>query len=320
VGVLVNSELSHRYAIYGLTVLTNFPLTLPYDVGCGNADRVVEFELVSPNNFSAMGPSLAHNDDEWFQQVVLADGAIYMRWANLFEFVVAANGRRVKCTKLSEATIESFEAYLITFAISAALIQQGEEPLHSTVVATDRGVVGLLGPSGAGKSTLAAFLIERGGRLVTDDMLRLEFRGGVAMAFPGQSRLKLLKDSAEKILKRSENCGQFNRITEKFIFQLAPVAMRDYPQSLSALFYLEAPPKHIDPNSISIERLSGVSLFKAIAESTMESRLDATDRLERQFHFAERIANTIPLYKLVYRRDYDLLDKVADLIDKTISQ
>jgi hypothetical protein len=315
----VCSGLSYRYAVYGLTVLSDFPLTLPHDIDIayGGDSLVVKLERVSQEYIPAIDPTLAHNESQWFQHVVLGDGAVYMRWENLFDFVISANGRRVQWRKQSEVAIESFEAYLTSFAISGALIQQGEEPLHATVVASDRGAVGLIGPSGAGKSTLAAFLMERGGSLVTDDMLRLEFRGDVALAFPGQGRLKLFKESAEKILKETADSGRFNPLTEKLIFQPSRVAKPNDPQPLSALYYLDTPPVHIDPNSISIERLSGVDLFKTIAASTFNSRLNAAERLERQFHFAERVARTVPVYKLMYPRDYNLLDQVSDLINQT---
>ena len=78
-----------------------------------------------------------------------------MRWGNWFEILVSSDGQRVLCHNLSSMPLELFEAYLTNFAISAALLQQGEETLHATVVETGGRAVGLLGPSGAGKSTLA---------------------------------------------------------------------------------------------------------------------------------------------------------------------
>jgi hypothetical protein len=310
----------YKYSVYGLTVASDFPLALPREASEESANLRVNLELVSPDNFPATAQDRASAEGGRFQHAVLDDGSVYMRWEDFFEFVITADGRRVLCKMLSKAEIESFEAYLTTFALSGALIQQGEEALHATVVATDGSAVGLIGPSGAGKSTLAAFLIARGGDLVTDDMLRLEFRDDIAVAFPGPCRLKLFKEPAQRILKQALDCGRFNPLTEKLIFQpVSFIDRRKDPHPLSALYFLDTPPEHGDPNSISIERLFGVDLFKTIAASTINSRLNAADRLERQFRFAERIANSIPVYKLMYQRDYDLLDQVADLIDQRAS-
>ncbi len=56
----------------------------------------------------------------------------------------------------------------------------------------DRGLL-LLGRSGAGKSDLALRLIELGGRLVADDLVRLEVRGDrlVARAHAAQGLIEL---------------------------------------------------------------------------------------------------------------------------------
>jgi hypothetical protein len=311
----------YKYDIYGLTVSSDFSLTLPTEAPGDSSDVRVILELVRADNFPAAKQGLASADDEWFRYATLDDGSLYMRWENMFDFVITADGRRVRCRRLFGAEVESFEVYLTTFAISAALILQGEEPLHATVVATEDGAVGLIGASGAGKSTLAAFLVERGGDLVTDDMLRLEFKGDIAMAFPGPRRLKLFKEAADKILKEAAvERGRFNLLSNKLIFQLAPLKGRcKCPQPLSALYLLETPPEH-GPNSISIQRLFGVDLFTTIAGSTFNSRINAVDRLERQFHFARRIAGHVPVYRLRYPRDYDTLNQVADLITQTAAQ
>jgi len=310
----------YKYSVYGLTVVSDFPLALPDEASEGSGSRCVRLILVSPDDFLAAAQDRVSVEDGWFKHAVLDDGSVYIRWEDLCEFVIAADGQRVLCKMPSNVELESFEAYLTTFALSGALIQQGEEPLHATVVATNGSGIGLIGPSGVGKSTLAAFLIERGGALVTDDMLRLEFRDDVVVAFPGPRRLKLFKEPAQRILKQALNCGRFNPFSEKLIFQPALFIDRSKGhQPLSALYFLDTPPRHGDPNSISIERLFGLDLFKTIAASTMNRRLNAADRLERQFRSTERIANCIPVYKLMYPRDYDLLDQVADLIHQRAS-
>ena len=50
--------------------------------------------------------------------------------------------------------------------------------LHATCVEIDRLAVLLRGPSGSGKSDLALRLIDAGARLVADDQVELEGRGG----------------------------------------------------------------------------------------------------------------------------------------------
>ena len=307
----------YQYCVYGVTVLSDFPLSLPHgDTGETNLYVRIEATDVAP----APDINCKSIDDGWHCFTIRGDGSLYLRWEDLFDFVIEANGRRVLCRMLSDTEIESFEAYLTSFALSGALVQQGEELLHATVVATDSGAVGLIGPSGAGKSTLAAFLIGRGGELVTDDILRLEFRSNLAMAFPGPRRIKLFREPAERFLNRPPECARFNPLTDKFIFQTAPLTdCTNHCLRLSALYFLDTPPQYTDPASVSIERLSGLSLFKMISASTCNSLLNVPERLGRQFRFAERVAAAVPVYRLIYSRDYEILNQVADLIGRTAS-
>jgi hypothetical protein len=211
--------------------------------------------------------------------------------------------------------LESFEAYLTTFAISAALLQRGEEALHATVVEINNRTVGFVAPCGAGKSTLAAQLINLGGRLVTDDMLRITWEDDAAIAHPGPHRLKLFRETAERYMSRAICCGSFNPLSGKLMVQPGKPAARG-PRPLSSLYQLAQPADERERNNISLSRLTGLELFATITSSTMNDRVDLPARLQRQFRFAERLAKAVPVYRLAYSRSYDVLKDVADRIVK----
>ena len=173
--MLADHQYRHAYAAYGLTLLTDLPLSLPEADG---SDVVVAIDVASPDQFPSASERIVTDPDDWIQLAIREDDSLRMRWGSWFEILAPAGGKRVLCHNLSELPLTAFEAYLTNFAVGAALIQQGEEPLHATVVDIGGRAVGLLGPSGAGKSTLAAVLIDRGGVLLTDDMLRVTFEDG----------------------------------------------------------------------------------------------------------------------------------------------
>jgi hypothetical protein len=307
---------THRYSVYGLTVRSAFSLALP-EAPRSAPGTLVELGVAEPNALEEVASTVATNENDWFQHVLLEDGRLYMRWEALFDFIISCDGRRVLCRKLADAAMESFEAYLTTFALSGALLQQGEEPLHATVIEKDNMAVGLMGPSGAGKSTLAAFLISEGGDLVTDDMLRIRLEEKGAYAYPGPYRMKLFKEPAERFLKQSLDRGQLNPLTGKLIFQPGTRQGDTQLRRLSALYFLDGPGAEEDPTQISLERLSGIALFKTIAACTMNSRLNMPARLERHFRFAERLARVLPVYRLTYPREYRALHEVSRLISQT---
>lgn len=309
-----------RYSVYGVSLLSELALALPYEVHGCPSNVVVELIMADNNSFRGVTEHLSLDPKDWFHHVVLENGALYMRWEDLFDFIVAPDGQRVLCRKLANAAIESFEAYLTNFAVSAALLQQGEEPLHATVIEAGDSAVGLMGPSGAGKSTLAAFMIGQGGDLITDDMLRIRFINNAAIAYPGPYRLKLFKEAAERFLTSGIERGRFNPIAGKFIFEPSTQTEVKVPRRLSALYFLDSRTEQESSVGISIKRLAGVELFMTIAASTINSRLSIPRRLERQFRFAEHLARIVPIYKLSYPRNFELLGQVADLIYQTARQ
>jgi hypothetical protein len=314
----------HRYRVYGITLASELHHNLPDEPQEGNGGVIVEFKVAQPHIFQSLANKLSPNSNDWLQQQILEDGSLYMRWEDLLELLVSPDGKSVLCGNRSNVALEAFDAYLTNFAVSAALLQQGEEPLHATVVEIDDRAVGLMGCSGAGKSTLAAHLINRGYDLVTDDMLRLTFEGNTAFAHPGPCRLKLFKEPAERYLQGAICCGPFkpahgqlgNPLNEKLVFQPRDGTAIKNARPLSALFYLGQPAHDWEPSRVLVTQLCGQDLFKAVSSSTMNSRHHSPARLVRQFRFVERLVSTVPVYRLTYTRDYDGLNGVADQIDQ----
>jgi hypothetical protein len=316
----------HRYRVYGITLASELRHSLPDELPEASSGLIIQLRVAHPDAFPRLTRKLPSNADEWMLHEILEDGSLYMRWEHSLELLVSSDGKSVLCGNRSNVALEAFDAYLTNFAVSAALLHQGEEPLHATVVETGDRAVGLVGPGGAGKSTLAAHLISHEWDLVTDDMLRLTFDGNIVLAHPGPHRLKLFKDSAERYLQTSTCCGAFdpahnqvgNPLNDKLIFQpRGQITVRD-ARRLSALFYLDQSSSDSESSRILVTPLAGHDLFRTILSSTMNSRHDLPARLQRQFRFAERIARTIPVYRIVYPRSYNALNIVEDQICQAI--
>jgi len=302
-----------RFSVYGITLVSNLPLRLPYAAGENCAKVVVVLEAAGSAAFRSVPHDLPLDPNDWVLHAILENGDLYMRWAEWFDFLVSADARRIVCRNLSNVPLESFEAYLTNFAVSAALVQLGEEPLHATVVDISGRAIGLLGTSGAGKSTLASYLIDRGGDLLTDDMLRVTIENGEALAHPGPNRLKLFEEAANRYLQNGANPARWSPLGEKLIYELGDPKMARPARRLSALFRLDAPTTGSD-GGVTLEQLRGLELFKAISASTMTTRLHTPARLARQFRFAERLARMLPVYRLSYPRNFDVFRQVAEQI------
>src|SRR5215468_624363 len=101
--------------LYGLRLRSALPLPRAPLVPCGPAD--VDIVRGSAAQFAAvrraLRPPLAAS--RWFEDRVLPDGRRYLRWAGLFEFVVAADGRLIVARRLHRAALlpRAFETYLL---------------------------------------------------------------------------------------------------------------------------------------------------------------------------------------------------------------
>lgn len=91
--------------------------------------------------------------------------------------------------------------------------------LHANVVDLPNGRVAILGESGAGKTTLGGELLERNGRLISDDLLALD---AVGMAHDGPPFRRLV----------SERPGTVRDLGGKFRLAVPPVARPPAPVNM----------------------------------------------------------------------------------------
>src|SRR5258707_5304125 len=148
------------YRVYGLRLRTSLPLTLPAEIPdvAGEPDVEIREDSAGLLAGALERSGLAPDREAWMQHARLSDGSTYVRWEDLFHFLIPANGQRIVYGRLGEASAESIQTYLLGQVLSYALTKQGHEPLHATVVVIEGRAIGFLGESGMGKSTLAAAL------------------------------------------------------------------------------------------------------------------------------------------------------------------
>lgn len=306
---------SHTYLIYGVAVESEFALSSvePWN-GAESVD--IRIRVGTPAYFQQNAAGLRQEGEDAICYTILGDGSLYIRVSQVLEAVVDADGRCVTAAPLNEADDRTFEANLTNFALSASLTMQGQECLHATVVEIDGRAIGLLGESGAGKSTLAAFLLNGGATLITDDMLRVTFAEDSAMAHSGPHRLKLFEETAHQLLPKEARDGRFNRLSRKIMVEPSARPKVGKATPLSALFWLGEEPAE-DAKDVSLRRLSGIEKIKVLTQSTMARRYETPARLKRQLRFAERLARIMPIHAVSYRRDYALLESVAHKLRQT---
>jgi hypothetical protein len=308
------SDLVHRYGVYGITLRSQIELALPEYPSGGLAE--IELRMLEPSFFSeaVKGAPLKLSRFSTYQYAHLNDGASYVRWEDIGEFLVSSDGRLITCGHLSDVPGESFQVYLLGQALSFALVRSGFEPFHATCVVINGEAVAFVGDSGFGKSSLAAYFLNSGDKLLTDDLLLLQERPEGYLAYPGPPRIKLRPDMAHKFLGEVGGGVPMNRKTPKLILPLGRDRICESPVLLRAIYELSPPHEMKDRQKVEFESLTSRDAFVELSCNTFNYVILDGDRVHRQFKETTRIANSIPMKRLMHPRSLDSLPSVREAI------
>jgi hypothetical protein len=312
-----DSKAQHSYCFYGARLRSDW--ALPY--GTRSFPCFIEIDLVdgSSQAHTAAFDEAAHTETDdtrsaWFRYAQLGGGAVYLRWSQLVEFLVSADGREIAVRRCASASAEAFYTYMLGQALSFALIKQGFEPLHATVVLVDGQAVAFLGECGRGKSSIAAAFLQAGHRLLTDDQLVLTNHDRVWTAHPGPPRIKLFPEIAERFLGARAAGTPITHLSRKLSMPLDHRQTSSTAVPLKAVYVLAAPRAEPRSGRIAMRRLSPRRACVALLRHTFNSRVVDTDRLQRQFALATGVAAAVPVKLLSYPRDLSLLASVRDAV------
>jgi hypothetical protein len=300
--------LAVRYWLYGVGLKSDF--TFPY--AASKRPGIAEIRLREWND-AFHSPLPFPSSTAFVQHSHEADGTIHLRWPGLFEFVIDAKGAEIRARQIGRSSLESFHTYLLGQVVSFALLKQGIEQLHATVVTFNGRALALTGDCGRGKSTLAAALLKRGGKLLVDDMLVLKQDGRKLLAMPGPPRLKLLPDSAKRVGMKTSHALRMNPLVEKKIFAVGN-AQPD-PVPLDRMYVLTA--QNARRKRTTIRACSPAEACAQVIAAAYNLDMQLSGRAASQFRWAASIANAVEVSLLSYQRDLSRLDEVADRVMKS---
>jgi hypothetical protein len=306
--------LVHTYGVYGITLRSQIRLSLPEYPDAGLAE--IDLQVRGHDYFSeAIGDAqLEWSRFSTYQYTHLENGDSYVRWGGVGEFLVSADGRLITCGRMNESHEESFQVYLLGHALSFALVRSGFEPFHATCIVVDGKAVAFLGDSGFGKSSLAAYFLNAGDLLLTDDLLLLQERPEGFLAFPGPPRIKLRPDMARKILGTVDGGIPMNSHTPKLILRLNPEQISDAPVMLRAIYELSPPHDMKDVQKVEFESMTSRQAFVELSCNTFNYVILDGDRSRRQFTETARIVNVVPVKRLLHPRSLESLPLVRQAI------
>jgi hypothetical protein len=302
------------YDIYGIRLSSEIQLSFPESKATQAAD--VSVIAASPDFFqkATLSAVVEANPTRWYKYAQLDNGHSYLRWDDLFEFLIDAEGSRIWCGWLGAASLESLQVYLLGHALSFALVKQGYEPLHATAVVIDGQAIAFMGSSGFGKSSLAAAFLADGGRLLTDDMLLLRSSDQGYEAQPGPRRIKLFPEMARRFFAGTAGAVPMNSETTKLVMPLSTDRSHYGSAPLRALYVLGPPREVRRKRRVEMMSFTARETFVWLVRATFNPLISDSDRLRQQYSECLSIARCVPARRISYPRVTAMLPVVKQMI------
>jgi hypothetical protein len=294
---------AYRYVAFGLTIESDTAITslmpseLPF---AGEPDvQIVAGEVKVPADADHVdGIQVKFEGDDCF---------MHIDECGSFQVV---GGCRVVVQPDAGATAEQVNLYLLGSVFGVLLHQRGMLPFHCNAVEFERSAFLFCGDSGSVKSTLAAHFLERGFRLLSDDVCALYFGAdGQLLAAPGIARLKLWQDTLEAFGRSSEGLRLVPWYDSKFELPLIGAMPRE-PLPIAAVYHLRV----VDEvRNAGIHRLKGLEAANSVTANIYRRRLaDLAGAAPFYVSATARIVEQIPIFTMNRTWGFDCFrDEVA---------
>lgn len=244
------------------------------------------------------------------------DNSRYFLYGDGTGFIVNGDGSHVRAAWPEPLSIENALTYLLGPILGFVLRLQGTVCLHASAVAIDGQAIALMGPAGAGKSTTATAFARRGFPVLSDDIVALEERDGRFWVRPGYPRLNLWPQSAKAVLGPDRDLPLITPAEPywdkryltldgpdgEFINQPVPLAAIYTGEANNEVFELDASP------------LAVKDALLALLANTYSYYLLTPAMREREFDVLSRVARSVPVRWVKFRRDLGRLDALCETV------
>lgn len=223
--------------------------------------------------------------------------------------MMVVSGYSITYQALQDVQADEVRLYLLGSGLGALLMQRGFVVIHGNAVlkAKDDGAIICMGESGAGKSTTAIALMQRGLKVLSDDVCPI---GPDGFVHPGIARAKLWGDSAAHLGVDTSNLKRIRSVDAKYNLPLGS-AHCITPQKIRAMFWLVPE----DTDSVSIAPIEGMDKFTILHNNVYRPEyLHALGLRSAYLKQISEIAAKTLMFRVSRPVDGFEIDKVVDAV------
>lgn len=233
------------YGVFGLRLRSEIPLPELFPAaGPGEADVMIRFDRVEGEH--AITPEAI--------RLVIPKVASYL----------ITGGSEIAIDPVPGCSERNIRLFLLGSALGGILHQRGLLPLHANAIEIDGRAVAFMGHSGAGKSTMAAWFLDRGYRVLADDVCVVTMdAAGRPLAHRGIPRLRLWREAIEVSGRTVEDYElSFDDLDKYNVPTPRPEDTRPIP--LAHVYLL----RKAEDGASGVRRLTGVEAVDALVANT----------------------------------------------------
>jgi hypothetical protein len=238
---------STKYSVFGLTLQSELELPELFPAGAEDRpDILIRFGAVEGDHSIA---------PEGIRLVIPKVGSY-----------LASGGREILIDPVPGTSARNLRLFLLGSALGGILHQRGLLPLHANAIEIDGRAVAFMGHSGAGKSTMAAWFLDRGYRVLADDVCVVTMdETGRPLAHRGIPRLRLWRQAIEVSGRTVNDYELAFDDMDKFNVP-TPRPEDNRPVPLDHIYLLEKAEEQ--GRQAGVRRLAGVEAVDALVANT----------------------------------------------------
>jgi len=238
------------------------------------------------------------------------------------QFLLADNGRTVWARWPEPLTSEDSATYFLGPVLGFLLRLRGRICLHASAVAIGADAVAFAGPSGEGKSTLAAWLVSKGLKAVTEDILALRWDAGRVWADPGPPLIRLWEPSVQSLFGAPDSMPLMTPNWDKRFQPLSAQAGTFTTERLPIRVVYLLAGRESGRRAAQIRPLTPQAALLALVTNTYANRLLDSAMRAREFELLGQMLSALPVRELQLPDDFgsletagqQLLDDVARFV------
>jgi hypothetical protein len=238
---------------------------------------------------------------EFEDSTVRASGSEYLfTYPGVLRLYVEQD-RRIVVERQEDCSPVRLWTFVLGVGASITGFRRGHIPLHASSILTEKGCIAFAGRAGAGKSTVAAFLINRGFELFTDDLCLIQWSGTMKpVVGRGVPELRLSGDSIAALDWTDAKPFAVQPNANKTVFRRA--APRERFGDLRRIYILEFTRDGAAPG---IHRLSGTEALRALINCLrLRLGLLPTGEARRTFERLTAIGDKVEIFRFARPPDY----------------